>query len=119
MLRAEEGCRHELVAIPIPESGYTVDYLKAIVHNAKLYIRPFQSDLSLESLPADVRPIVCFLKSHVISVLIAMQSVFQTPEELCKKCHRLVAVLDLKKDISVVVPGNVSALHVSCTSSEH
>ena len=112
LLRAEEGCPRELVAIPIPESGYTVDYLKAIVHNAKLYIRPLQSDLSLEPLPADVRPIVCFLKSHVISVLIVMQSVFQTPEELCKKCHRLVAVSDLKKNISVAVPGNVSALHV-------
>ena len=34
LLRTEEGCPKELSVIPIPEGGYTVDYLKTIVHNA-------------------------------------------------------------------------------------
>ena len=43
--------QRELVVIPIPDGGY---YPKAIVHNAKTYIRPLQSDLSLDPCPADV-----------------------------------------------------------------
>ena len=54
MLRTEEGCPRDLATIPIPDGGYTVDYLKAVVHNAKIYIRPLQSDLSLDPRPADV-----------------------------------------------------------------
>lgn len=54
LLRSEEGCPKELVVIPIPDGGYTVDYLTVIVHNAKLYIRPLQSDLSLEPRSSDV-----------------------------------------------------------------
>ena len=42
------------MVFPIPDGGYTIDYLKAIVHNAKIYIRPLQSDLSLNPCPADV-----------------------------------------------------------------
>ena len=54
LLRTEEGCPKELGVIPIPDGGYTVDYLKAVVHNAKIYIRPLQSDLSLDPRPGDV-----------------------------------------------------------------
>ena len=54
LLRTEEGCPRELVVIPIPDAGYTVEYLKAIVHNAKIFIRPLQSDLNLDPCPAEV-----------------------------------------------------------------
>ena len=54
LLRASEGCPRDLEAIPIANGGYTVEYLKAVVHNAKLYIRPLQTDLSLEPCMSDV-----------------------------------------------------------------
>ena len=54
LLRASEGCPRELEVIPIPDDGYTAEYLKAIVYNAKLYIRPLQTDLSLEPCTGDV-----------------------------------------------------------------
>ena len=54
LMRSDEGCPRELVVLPIPDGGYTIDYLKAIVHNAKIYIRPLQTDLSLDPCPADV-----------------------------------------------------------------
>ena len=54
LLRTEEGYSKELAVIPIPDGGYTVDYLKAVAHNAKIYIRPLQSDLSLDRRAADV-----------------------------------------------------------------
>ena len=37
-----------LNVIDVPPSGYNVTYLKAIVHNAQIFIRPLQRDLSLE-----------------------------------------------------------------------
>lgn len=37
-----------LEIIDVPPTGYKVDYLKAIVHNARIYIRPIQRNLSLE-----------------------------------------------------------------------
>jgi len=44
----------ELEVIRMPESGYTTEYLKAVIHTAKLYIRPLQTDLSVEPSGADV-----------------------------------------------------------------
>ena len=37
-----------LNVIDVPPSGYNVTYLKAVVHNARIFIRPLQRDLSLE-----------------------------------------------------------------------
>ena len=48
LMRMVEGSQRELEVIEMPASGYTCDFLKAVVHNAKLYIRPLQSDLSLD-----------------------------------------------------------------------
>ena len=51
LLRVGEssGKRGELVAIPQPPEGYTVDYVKEVVRQAKVYIRPLQRDLSTEA----------------------------------------------------------------------
>ncbi len=49
LLRAQEGGGKVLTPIAAPQSGYCVTYLKQVVHNAKIYIRPLQRDLSLES----------------------------------------------------------------------
>ena len=39
------GNSHDLVEIETPGGGLTVPYLKDIVRQAKLYIRPLQSDI--------------------------------------------------------------------------
>ena len=41
---------HSFEAIPLPEDGYTVSYLKDVAQQAKIYIRPSQRDLSLAQL---------------------------------------------------------------------
>lgn len=48
LLRAQEGGGKLFSAIVVPQAGYSVGYLKTVVHNAKIYIRPLQRDLSLE-----------------------------------------------------------------------
>ena len=48
LLRIPEGGGKQLDVIASPESGYTVSYLRAVVHHAKIFIRPMQKDLSLE-----------------------------------------------------------------------
>lgn len=47
-LRAQEGGGKLLSPIVLPPNGYSTNYLKAVVHSAKIYIRPLQRDLSLE-----------------------------------------------------------------------
>ena len=37
-----------------PEGGHTVDYLKAVIHSVKIYIRPLQKDLDLSPCSVDV-----------------------------------------------------------------
>jgi len=39
------GPRQSLQVISAPKAGYTVDFLKAVVQQAKIYIRPIQQDL--------------------------------------------------------------------------
>ena len=51
-----EGGGYELLrtvpnVIPPPQGGYTVEYLKNIVSQAKVYIRPLQKNLSLDAPP--------------------------------------------------------------------
>ena len=53
LLRSCEGNSKELAIIPPPPAGYTVSYLKSIMGHAKVYIRPLQSDLSMEVMDCD------------------------------------------------------------------
>lgn len=55
LLRVPEGGGKQLDIITAPESGYTVSFLKAVVHHAKIYIRPVQKDLSLDPAKDEVR----------------------------------------------------------------
>ena len=48
LLRVPEGGGKQLDVIASPESGYSVSYLRAVVHHARIFIRPLQKDLSLE-----------------------------------------------------------------------
>ena len=67
LLRTCEGGSRELEVVPIPSNGYTVDYLKAIIHSAKLYIRPLQTDLSVEQCSSGSE--VCYTGSQAFSYL--------------------------------------------------
>ena len=48
LLRVSEGSGKVLQEIASPKNGYTVPYLRAVVHHAVIYIRPMQKDLSLD-----------------------------------------------------------------------
>ena len=48
LLRVREGGGKRLQVIACPPKGYTVSYLRAVVHHATVYIRPLQRDLCLE-----------------------------------------------------------------------
>ena len=54
-MRVPEGGSKQLEVIAAPETGYTVSYLKAVIHHAKIYIRPLQRDLCLEPVKETVR----------------------------------------------------------------
>ena len=54
LLRVPEGGGKQVEVIAAPEAGYSVSYLGAVVHHAKVFIRPLQKDLSLEPLKEEV-----------------------------------------------------------------
>ena len=47
LLRCGDKGERNLVLIDVPPAGYTVEYLKAVVSSAKIYIRPLQKNLDL------------------------------------------------------------------------
>ncbi len=47
LLRVPEGGGKQIDVIAVPESGYTIPYLKAVVHHAKVFVRPMQKNLPL------------------------------------------------------------------------
>ena len=63
----ERGGRQEDV-IAAPESGYTVTYLRAVVHNAKIYIRPMQRDLGFEPVKEEVSVTDFYTSGKIISL---------------------------------------------------
>lgn len=52
LLRLSEVNRRTLELIPVPPSGYSAEYLKECVHQAKVYIRPIQRNLCEDELPS-------------------------------------------------------------------
>ena len=61
LLRVPEGGWKQLDVIAAPESGYTVSYLRAVVHHAKIYIRPMQRNLSLDTVKGEVECCIIIL----------------------------------------------------------
>ncbi len=47
LMRTKQNNNRELCVIPFLSGGYTAEYLKSIVGQAKVYIRPMQKDLSI------------------------------------------------------------------------
>ena len=58
LLRVPEGGGKALQEIATPRSGYTVPYLRAVVHHAVVYIRPLQRNLNTDEEPSMVRTII-------------------------------------------------------------
>ena len=54
LMKTQEGGGKLLSPIQVPQTGYSATYLKSVVHDAKIYIRPLQQDLSLESVSDEV-----------------------------------------------------------------
>ena len=52
LLRVPGGKQLDVIASPA--NGYTVSYLRAVVHHAKIFIRSLHKDLSLEALKVPV-----------------------------------------------------------------
>ena len=55
----------QLDVIAAPDSGYTVSYLRAVVHHAKIYIRPMQRNLSLDPVKEEVRMCIITLYGYI------------------------------------------------------
>ena len=53
LMRTQQNNNRELCVIPSLSGGYTAEYLKAIVGQAKVYIRPIQQDLSTSPMSDD------------------------------------------------------------------
>ena len=53
LLRTSERSNKFLDVIPLPSSGYSIQYLKSIAAQAKIYIRPIQQDLKVEVIQED------------------------------------------------------------------
>ena len=47
LLRNSDGRGKELLKIPMPASGFSVDYLKSVLGQAKGFLRPLQKDIVL------------------------------------------------------------------------
>ena len=53
-MRTLQGSCKILEVVPVPPSGYNVQYLKSILSQAKASVRPIQKHLSLEPLSTEV-----------------------------------------------------------------
>ncbi len=75
-----DGKQRCLEVIPIPPGGYTVEFLKDVIQQAKVYIRPIQTDLGC--LPASSVSDVVVVVGHCIVSTLSLQFVRVTR----KKC---------------------------------
>ena len=66
LLRTGNRGNNYLDIIPVPSKGYSVVYLKGIVGQAKVYIRPLQQGLSLECPEADSSVISMYRVCYII-----------------------------------------------------
>jgi hypothetical protein len=76
LLRLQEGGGKQLDIIACPQSGYSVSFLKAVIHCTKIFIRPLQKDLPLDVIDDNCACI---------------------PKELCLQCGKEVFITYLKK----------------------
>lgn len=68
LLRTKQNNNRELCVIPPPPGGYTVEYLKNMVSQAKIYIRPIQRNLPLTPVVEESDDVVRHFDERVIEV---------------------------------------------------
>ena len=56
-----QGAGRHLEEIPSPRGGYTAEFLKTVVHNAKIYVRPIQQALDMNFTLSNVSHIIISL----------------------------------------------------------
>ena len=83
LLRVPEGGKN-LDVIACPSSGYTVSYLRAVVHHAKIYIRPLQKDLSLEPLKEPVSLLTLCNKKNFLMFVVHVELLCATTRIMLK-----------------------------------
>ena len=54
LLRVPEGGGKDLEVIKEPDGGYNVEFLHAVVHSARIFIRPLQKSLDLRPQTSEV-----------------------------------------------------------------
>ena len=85
LLHTKQNNNCELCVIPPPPGGYTVDYLKNMASQAKIYIRPIQRDLPLTPLVDDSNDMVRDIISCIIesSFFLYMYSIVHHRKYVC------------------------------------
>jgi len=54
LLRVPEGGGKDLEVIKVPDGGYNVEFLCAVVHSARIFIRPLQKSQDLRPQTSEV-----------------------------------------------------------------
>ena len=108
-MRVPEGGK-QLDIIASPESGYTVSYLRAVVHHAKIYIRPMQKNLSLEPIKEPVSGDSIWYSGRLFYaplfiIILCVQVYSEPPKEKCLTCGERVSVTSLREHIVVCKRG--------------
>lgn len=66
ILRISEGGGKILQNIARPKNGYTIPYLRAVVHHAKIYLRPLQKDLNVDTSDNEDSDVSNLMHIHVV-----------------------------------------------------
>lgn len=97
LMRTRQENNRELYIIPPPSAGYTVEYIKNIVSQAKVYIRPIQKDLSLDPEVDETDDLMVgdpfFPLIISYHYLLKMQL---APSEMCMQCGNIVPMHQLR-----------------------
>ena len=80
-----------LSEIDIPPSGYSVSYLKAVVHNANIFVGPLQNDLSTEPEKDEVSVILKqYFVNRGIIVNFSLNSLVLSKKNACFAREKLI-----------------------------
>ena len=95
----------------MPKGGYSVKYLRAVVHHAKIYIRPLQQELDVgevSDMVSEISEVEQFTYINFV-VIIESNATFQylmfqcpvrsPPKEPCLVCGKMVSILALREHI--------------------